>query len=65
MFSCRGCIFRALFSREDAVEQSVTREDVLSHATLLEEDYYVSPPGNIPLHSVNLDKELDKKKVKK
>ncbi|VDM39566.1 unnamed protein product [Toxocara canis] len=42
--------------REDVVDQTVTKKEVLSNAAELIEDYFVTPPGNIPLEeSDNLD----------
>lgn len=35
--------------REDKVTEGNCREDVLSNAILTEDDYFVAPPGNIPL----------------
>ena len=36
--------------RLDKVDNDVpTREDILSTAVLVEEDYFVAPPGNIPI----------------
>ena len=45
--------------REDINDNNLpSREDILSTAVLTEEDYFVSPPGNIPL-------PVDKNKYKK
>ena len=36
--------------REDKIDKDLpTREEILSNAVLTEEDYFVAPPGNIPL----------------
>ena len=37
-----------LFLREDKVSDSNCREKVLANAQILEEEYFVAPPGNIP-----------------
>lgn len=42
------------------------RDDVMHNATETEEEYFVAPPGNIPLESTVLsrkDSESDKKQV--
>ena len=42
--------------RPDEIDKNLpTRKDILSNAVLVEEDYFVAPPGNIPL-------SVDKKK---
>lgn len=41
--------------REDEVTDGNKQSDVLKNATITEEEYFVAPPGNIPL-------EQDKKK---
>lgn len=38
-----------LQTREDKVTDGNIKEDVLRNAALVEEDYFVAPPGNIPL----------------
>ncbi|XP_055603503.1 glutamyl-tRNA(Gln) amidotransferase subunit C, mitochondrial [Uranotaenia lowii] len=38
-----------LVLREDSVTDGNIREDVLANARISEEDYFVAPPGNIPL----------------
>ena len=44
--------------RKDEVAKNLpSREDILSNAVLTEEDYFVAPPGNIPL-------VVDRKKYK-
>ena len=36
--------------RADELEKNLpSREEILSNAVLTEEDYFVAPPGNIPL----------------
>lgn len=35
--------------REDQVTEGNCREDILKNASVTEEDYFVAPPGNIPL----------------
>ncbi len=39
----------ALRLREDEVTEGDCREEILSNASQVEEDYFVAPPGNIPL----------------
>ncbi|CAG9863288.1 unnamed protein product [Phyllotreta striolata] len=39
--------------REDIVTEGNCRDEVLSCATLTEEEYFVAPPGNIPLDDKN------------
>ena len=34
---------------DKADNDNPTREDILSNAVLVEEDYFVAPPGNIPI----------------
>lgn len=38
-----------LQTRKDIVTDGNIKEDVLRNAALVEEDYFVAPPGNIPL----------------
>ena len=35
--------------REDKVTDGNIKEDILKNAKITEEDYFVAPPGNIPL----------------
>ena len=35
--------------RPDTEWNQATREDILSSESVVEEDYFVAPPGNIPL----------------
>lgn len=35
--------------REDQVTEGNCKEDILKNASVTEEDYFVAPPGNIPL----------------
>ncbi|CAK1596113.1 unnamed protein product [Parnassius mnemosyne] len=39
--------------RFDKVTQGNCQTDILKNATVTEDDYFVAPPGNIPLHEVN------------
>lgn len=41
-----------LYLRSDTVTQGNCQKDVLKNATITEEDYFVAPPGNIPLHDI-------------
>ncbi|TMW53342.1 hypothetical protein DOY81_001546 [Sarcophaga bullata] len=38
-----------LHLRDDQVNEGNCREDILKNAKLVEDDYFISPPGNIPL----------------
>lgn len=38
-----------LYVREDIVNDGNCKDDILSNAKVTEEDYFVAPPGNIPL----------------
>lgn len=40
---------RPLHLRDDQVNEGNCREDILKNAKLVEDDYFISPPGNIPL----------------
>ena len=51
---------RHLLLDEDKAGESISRSEVLQNATVVEEDYFVAPPGNIPL-----TKEKRSKKDKK
>ncbi|XP_049318175.1 glutamyl-tRNA(Gln) amidotransferase subunit C, mitochondrial [Bactrocera dorsalis] len=44
-----------LYLREDSVTEGNCREDILRGAKVTEEDYFVSPPGNIPLQQKEKD----------
>ena len=35
--------------REDVPEPDATRTEILSNAAVVDEDFFVAPPGNIPL----------------
>ena len=56
----------ALRVREDEVTEGDDRRAILSNAAVTEEDYFVAPPGNIPLR-VEEDKydQQDKQQGKK
>ncbi|XP_052779071.1 glutamyl-tRNA(Gln) amidotransferase subunit C, mitochondrial-like [Mya arenaria] len=45
--------------QDDVVSEGGCREDVLQNASKIEEDYFVAPPGNIPL--IQTKKLSDKK----
>ncbi|GLH02938.1 Glutamyl-tRNA(Gln) amidotransferase subunit C, mitochondrial, partial [Gryllus bimaculatus] len=40
---------RCLYLREDEVTEGNCRSEILANASVTEEEYFVSPPGNIPL----------------
>ncbi|VDD96579.1 unnamed protein product [Enterobius vermicularis] len=46
--------------RDDVVDHTVKKKEVLMNAVELVEDYFVSPPGNVPLQEVS---NLDLRKV--
>ncbi|XP_067620344.1 glutamyl-tRNA(Gln) amidotransferase subunit C, mitochondrial [Eurosta solidaginis] len=50
---------QSLYLREDQVTEGDCREDVLRGAKVTEEDYFVSPPGNIPLQQKEKDFSSD------
>ncbi|KAK3607253.1 hypothetical protein CHS0354_002226 [Potamilus streckersoni] len=49
---------RSVYLREDKVTDGNCLKDILQNASLVVEDYFVAPPGNIPL------KPVDKKSSK-
>ena len=56
----------ALRLREDEVTDGNLRREVLANAAKTEEDYFVAPPGNIPMKTTDskrLQKVEDKKKL--
>lgn len=44
-------IFRNLRLRNDVVTDGYCYQDILRNAIVKEENYFVAPPGNIPLDS--------------
>lgn len=38
-----------LYLRQDEINDGNCRDEILSNAKITEEDYFVAPPGNIPL----------------
>ncbi|KAK7487897.1 hypothetical protein BaRGS_00020798 [Batillaria attramentaria] len=46
---------RSLYLRKDEVTEGNCKEEILSNASITEEDFFVAPPGNIPLKKT--DKE--------
>lgn len=40
-----------LYLREDIVNDGNCQDEILSNAKITEEDYFVAPPGNIPLEN--------------
>ncbi|KAL3272549.1 hypothetical protein HHI36_014021 [Cryptolaemus montrouzieri] len=44
---------RPIILREDIVEES-NKKEILQNASVIEEDYFVVPPGNVPLESDDL-----------
>lgn len=41
--------------RPDIITQGNCQKDILKNAAVTEDDYFVAPPGNIPLHEVELE----------
>ncbi|CAG7834192.1 unnamed protein product [Allacma fusca] len=48
-----------LYLREDETSET-SRKDILSNAAITDEDYFVAPPGNIPLEASKLAQDLVK-----
>lgn len=46
---------RSLPLREDIVSDGNCRDEVLQNAKFIEEDYFIAPPGNIPLETKDYD----------
>lgn len=45
----QGENFRPLLTRGDQVTDGNCRDDILSNSMITEDEYFVAPPGNIPL----------------
>lgn len=59
--------FRNLNLRPDEVikiTQGNCQKDILRNAAVVEDDYFVAPPGNIPLHEVELEHKENQTEVK-
>ncbi|KAJ8730149.1 hypothetical protein PYW07_017187 [Mythimna separata] len=48
--------------REDKITQGNCQKEILKNATVKEDDYFVAPIGNIPLHEVEVEPETTKVK---
>lgn len=48
--------------REDKVTQGNCQKEILKNAAVTEDDYFVAPIGNIPLHEVEVETESTKQK---
>lgn len=44
-------VCRNLYLRKDEVTEENCQKDILRNAIITEDDYFVAPPGNIPLES--------------
>ncbi|XP_045771653.1 DNA polymerase subunit gamma-2, mitochondrial-like isoform X3 [Maniola jurtina] len=44
--------------REDIITQGNCQKDILKNAAVTEDDYFVAPPGNIPLHEITTTPSL-------
>lgn len=52
--------FQDLYLREDLVNDGNCRDEILSNAKVIEEGYFVAPPGNIPLEqSESIEKRFE------
>lgn len=54
--------FRNLTLRTDNISQGNCQKDILKNAAVKEDDYFVAPIGNIPLHEVEVDEKEQKLK---
>ncbi|XP_005189291.1 glutamyl-tRNA(Gln) amidotransferase subunit C, mitochondrial [Musca domestica] len=43
-----------LYLRLDVVTEGNCRDDILQNAQVTDEDYFIAPPGNVPLHQGNV-----------
>lgn len=57
MFSCKACC-RNLSLREDVITAGNCQKDILKNADVTEDDYFVAPPGNIPLHDIETESNI-------
>ncbi|CAH1645554.1 unnamed protein product [Spodoptera littoralis] len=53
---------QTLILREDKVTQGNCQKEILKNAAVTEDDYFVAPIGNIPLHEVEVQTESTKLK---
>ncbi|KAJ2945948.1 hypothetical protein O0L34_g4865 [Tuta absoluta] len=52
--------------RPDEITQGNCQKEILKNAAVVDDDYFVAPPGNIPLHEVEIeDKEQSPQKLTK
>lgn len=47
--------FRSLPLRQDLVAEVDCKDTILNNSKIIEEDYFVAPPGNIPLEGSDYD----------
>lgn len=59
-YTCYYSNFRNLNLRADEITQGNCQRDILRNASLTEDEYFVAPIGNIPLHEVEVDKNNSK-----
>lgn len=52
----------SLYLRDDCVTDGNCRDKVMKNATITEDEYFVAPPGNIPLEKGALNSVKDKDK---
>ena len=50
-----SCLIRPLYLRKDEVTDGNRRDEILQNASKTVEEYFVAPPGNIPLKKKNKD----------
>ncbi|XP_049869233.1 glutamyl-tRNA(Gln) amidotransferase subunit C, mitochondrial [Pectinophora gossypiella] len=50
--------------RPDEVTQGNCQKEILKNAFVVEDDYFVAPPGNIPLHEVEVEDKAKSQKIK-
>lgn len=43
--------FRPLQVEDDVVRQENSRTDILKNSAITEDEYFIAPPGNIPLET--------------
>lgn len=54
--------FRNLSLRPDKIDQGNCQKDILKNAAIKEDNYFVAPLGNIPLHEVEVEQDQEIKK---
>ncbi|XP_073945247.1 glutamyl-tRNA(Gln) amidotransferase subunit C, mitochondrial [Choristoneura fumiferana] len=44
--------------RDDVITEGNCQKDILKNAAVTEDDYFVAPPGNIPLHDIEIESNI-------